>query len=145
MVSALSAMLIGLNLTCGVINRHTNRIYGLSFRVRELKKDNLCTSNLSRSVANQVHALEVEIYEMRKTIKNLQDEINSLIRARDKTVEYVDERVNQVRRLTKCGCRVARERQIRVEVTVDGDCGGWSMLTSAERRAGQSTTNSHIM
>jgi len=140
-----SALLMRLNLTCGVINRHTNQIYRLSFRVGELEKDNLYTSNLSRNVTNEVHALEIRINEMRKTIKKLHDKINSLTRARDETLEYVNKRVDRVRKLRKYGYHITRERQIRVEVTIDGDYKGESILILTERRAGQSTTNSHII
>jgi len=68
-----STLIIELNLTCG-------------FQIKKFKKNNLYTLNLSKSVANKVHALKVKIDEIRKTIKKLYNKINSLIRVRNKTL-----------------------------------------------------------
>jgi hypothetical protein len=68
--------------------------------------------------------LEIERDETRKLIKELRDEVDLFKRARDETVDYVDERVEErVRKLRRCGCRGAQEGRIRFEVTIGGEYG----------------------
>lgn len=57
--------------------------------------DKTITFNLLRSVANAVTAFEDDKDRIGKAIKELQDEVNSLKRARDETVAYVGKRVKR--------------------------------------------------
>ena len=97
----LSVLSIRLNLTCIII-------CGLSIRVSQLKSDNRAISNLSRNVANEVHAIKAEKEEMRKEIENLRGEINSLKNAAVNK-DNVEERVWKLRKI----------KRIRFEVTAD--------------------------
>ncbi len=52
----------------------------------------------------------MKIDEMRKTIKKLHDKINSLIKARDEILKYVNKKIDRVRKLKKYKYYITRER-----------------------------------
>jgi regulator of replication initiation timing len=105
-------------LTCAVVNRHTNRILGLSNRVGELEKDIAGASDLLREALNEACSLQTETSRMRKTIEELQREVNSAKRGRDGTVDSVDQGIDETVDEKWC----AREGRMRLKVSV-----GWSL------------------
>lgn len=115
---------IELPLTCAAINRHMNLICGLSNRVSELEKQSKIAFDLLRSVANVVSALEVQKDATGQAIKELQDEVVSLKRVRDETVDYVDERAeDKIRTFGNFRNSCPREGKIKLEVTIGGNYG----------------------
>jgi hypothetical protein len=108
------------------VNRNRNLICGLNNRVNGLKSENIIVSDLLISLANVINSFHWEKNWMGRAIKKFQDKINFFQRARDETVNYIDERIEEkIRTFEKTRTRVtrarARERESGLEMTKGED------------------------